>query len=200
MSVIANLFVTTFVKMFFLLTPFFVLTMFLTMTRDMTPQTQRRLAVRVGVAVYVVCMCLYFFGEYIFDLFGITLDAFRIGSGALLFLSAVALVRDPSPSRVQEVNGDISVVPLAIPITVGPATIGALMVMGATVRGPLERVVASLGLLAAVLCVAVILYIGPAIEKLLGRTGISILSKITGLILAALSAQIVFTGVRGFLD
>ena len=94
MSAIANLFVTTFVKMFFLLTPFFVLTMFLTMTRDMTPQTQRRLAVRVGVAVYAVFMCLYFFGEYIFELFGITLDAFRIGSGALLFLSAVALVRD----------------------------------------------------------------------------------------------------------
>uniref|UniRef100_B8DJN4 UPF0056 membrane protein n=1 Tax=Nitratidesulfovibrio vulgaris (strain DSM 19637 / Miyazaki F) TaxID=883 RepID=B8DJN4_NITV9 len=200
MSAIANLFVTTFVKMFFLLTPFFVLTMFLTMTRDMAPQAQRRLAVRVGVAVYAVCMCLYFFGEYIFDLFGITLDAFRIGSGSLLFLSAVALVRDPSPSRVQEVNGDISVVPLAIPITVGPATIGALMVMGATVRGPLERVIASLGLLAAVVCVGGILYIGPAIEKLLGRTGISILSKITGLILAALSAQIVFTGVRGFLN
>ncbi|MGJ3522078.1 MarC family protein [Nitratidesulfovibrio sp. D1] len=200
MSAIVNLFVTTLVKMFFLLTPFFVLTMFLTMTRDMTPQTQRRLAVRVGMAVYAVCMCLYFFGEYIFTLFGITLDAFRIGSGSLLFLSAVALVRDPQPSRVQEVTGDISVVPLAIPITVGPATIGALMVMGATVRGPLERVVASLGLLAAVLCVAVLLYIGPAIEKLLGRTGISILSKITGLILAALSAQIVFTGVRGFLN
>lgn len=199
MNAMTNLFVTTFVKMFFLLTPFFVLTVFLTMTRDMAPQAQRRLAVRVGIAVYAVCMCLYFFGEYIFSLFGITLDAFRIGSGALLFLSAVSLVRDPQPTRVQETTGDISVVPLAIPITVGPATIGALMVMGAAEHGPLEQVIASLGLLSAILCVALILYIGPGIERLLGRTGISILSKVTGLILAALSAQIVFTGVRGFM-
>lgn len=199
MSAFPNLFVTTFVKMFFLLTPFFVLTMFLSMTRDMTPQMQRRLAFRVSIAVYVICMCLYFFGEHLFGLFGITLDAFRIGSGSLLFLSAVALVRDPQPAREQQTEGDISVVPLAIPITVGPATIGALMVMGATVREPMERVVASLGLLAAVACVGVILYLGPALEKLLGRTGISILTKITGLILAALSAQIVFSGVQGFL-
>lgn len=194
-----NMFISTWIKLFFVLAPFFVLTMFLALTRAYSPQQQRRTAVKVTVAVYVICMCLYFFGETIFAIFGITLDAFRIGAGALLFLSAVSLVRGPQPAQEPLAEGDISVVPLAIPITVGPATTGALMVMGATVRAPLERVVGSLALLAAVLTVGGLLYLANPIEKMLGRIGISILTKLTGLILAALAAQIIFTGIRNFL-
>lgn len=194
-----NILISTWIKLFFVLAPFFVLTMFLALTRSFTPQQQRRTAVKVTVAVYIICMCLYFFGDTIFAIFGITLDAFRIGAGALLFLSAVSLVRGPQPAQEQHAEGDISVVPLAIPITVGPATTGALMVMGATVRTPMERVMGSISLLAAVLTVGGLLYLANPIERLLGRIGISILTKLTGLILAALAAQIIFTGIRNFL-
>lgn len=195
-----NIFISTCIKLFFVLAPFFVLTMFLALTRTYSPQQQRRTAVKVTVAVYVTCMCLYFFGEVIFAVFGITLDAFRIGAGALLFLSAVTLVNGPQPSKEPSAEGDISVVPLAIPITVGPATTGALMVMGATVRTPFERVIGSLALLSAVLAVGGLLYLANPIEKMLGKIGISILTKLTGLILAALAAQIVFTGIKNFLQ
>lgn len=194
-----NILISTWIKLFFVLAPFFVLTMFLALTRSYTPQQQRRTAVKVTVAVYVICMCLYFFGDTIFAIFGITLDAFRIGAGALLFLSAVSLVRGPQPAQEPLAEGDISVVPLAIPITVGPATTGALMVMGATVRTPMERVMGSVSLLAAVLTVGGLLYLANPIERMLGRIGISILTKLTGLILAALAAQIIFTGIRNFL-
>ena len=194
-----NILISTWIKLFFVLAPFFVLTMFLALTRSFTPQQQRRTAVKVTVAVYVICMCLYFFGDTIFAIFGITLDAFRIGAGALLFLSAVSLVRGPQPAQEPLAEGDISVVPLAIPIPVGPATTGALMVMGATVRTPMERVMGSVSLLAAVLTVGGLLYLANPIERMLGRIGISILTKLTGLILAALAAQIIFTGIRNFL-
>lgn len=194
-----NILISTWIKLFFVLAPFFVLTMFLALTRSFTPQQQRRTAVKVTVAVYVICMCLYFFGDTIFAIFGITLDAFRIGAGALLFLSAVSLVRGPQPAQEPLAEGDISVVPLAIPITVGPATTGALMVMGATVRTPMERVMGSVSLLAAVLTVGGLLYLANPIERMLGRIGISILTKLTGLILAALAAPIIFTGIRNFL-
>lgn len=194
-----NILISTWIKLFFVLAPFFVLTMFLALTRSFTPQQQRRTAVKVTVAVYVICMCLYFFGDTIFAIFGITLDAFRIGAGALLFLSAVSLVRGPQPAQEPLAEGDISVVPLAIPITVGPATTGALMVMGATVRTPMERVMGSVSLLAAVLTVGGLLYLANPIERMLGRIGISILTKLTGLILAALAAQIIFTEIRNFL-
>lgn len=194
-----NVYVSTTIKLFFVLTPFFVLTMFLALTKDYSQKKQRQTAVRVAIAVYAVCMCLYFFGDLIFAVFGITLDAFRIGAGALLFLSAVALVNGNKRGMTPDGDTDITVVPLAIPITVGPASMGTLMVMGATVHSNTERVVGSLALLTAVLGVGLLLYLSNTIEKMLGRMGIAILTKLTGLILAALAAQIVFTGIKNFL-
>lgn len=82
-----------FVKIFFLLTPFFVLSVYVTLTRGEEHMTRRKLAVRTTVAVLVIVMILYLFGEAIFRYLGITLDAFRIGSGIVLLLSGIEVVR-----------------------------------------------------------------------------------------------------------
>ena len=192
------LFVSIFIKFFFLLTPFFVMTMFLTLTADMDRREQRRIALRVTFAVSVIAMVLLFFGNAIFNVFGITLDAFRIGAGALLFLSSVDLVRSSRSDKIVA-EGDISVVPLAIPIAVGPATTGALLVLGAGLHGTTHKLIGCGALLSAVVCVGALLLASSAMERLIGRQGLIILSKITGLILAGLAAQIVFTGVKNFL-
>ncbi len=192
-------FISDVIKLYFVLTPFFVLSMFLALTRHMAGAPRRHLAVRVSVAVFAISLVLYFFGELLFTAFGITLDAFRIGAGGLLFLSAISLVRDPAPEQTGESQGDISVVPLAIPITVGPATIGTLMIMGAGSHGFAERISGCLALLCATALVGAALYFSDIMERLLGTLGITILTKITGLILSALAAQIIFTGIRNFL-
>ncbi len=194
------LFVSTYIKLFFVLAPFFVMTMFLALTRDMPPERQKTTALRVTTAVIVICISLFFFGDTIFAIFGITLDSFRIGAGALLFLSAVELVRGTKTALAPEQDGDISVVPLAIPITVGPATTGALLIMGAQMRGFAENAVGTLALVAAILSMGALLYIAPTVEKIIGGIGLAIMTRITGLVLAALSAQIVFTGIRNFLQ
>ena len=192
-------FIETYVTLFFLLTPFFVLTAFLSMTRGTAPSDRRKLALRVTFAVAVAGCVLSLAGNTIFGVFGITLDAFRIGAGALLFLSAVSLVRGGKAETPTEADGDISVVPRAIPITIGPATVGALLVMGAQAASTVERAMIIASFLAASLTVGLMLMAATSIERLVGRMGLSILSKLTGLVLAALSAQIVFTGVRGML-
>ncbi len=194
----SQLFISVYIKFFFLLTPFFVLSAFLAYTAGMDTSRQRMLALRVTMAVIVVCLVLYYFGNFIFSVFGITLDAFRIGAGCLLFLSAVSLVRGQR-SVPEETEGDIHVVPLAIPITVGPATTGALLVMGAEDHSYLERLVGSGALCLAVASVGLMLVMAPAIDRLIGRNGLAILSKLTGLVLSALAAQIVFTGIKNFL-
>jgi multiple antibiotic resistance protein len=187
------------IKFFFLLGPFFVVSMFLSMTRGQTPARQRQIATRVTVAVLITCLVLYFFGNFLFDVLGITVDAFRVGAGVLLFLLAVKLVygRD---DNVEAQDGEISVVPLAIPFTVGPATTGALLVMGAEVHQTWERVIGCLALCSAVLMAGIMLHLATAIERLLGDRGLRILSKLTGLMLAALAAQIVFTGIRNLMS
>ncbi len=190
----------TTIKFFFLLTPFFVLSMFLSMTHDFTARRRLALALRVTVAVVLVGIVLVYFGNAIFSLFGITLDAFRIGAGILLFLSSIDLARGTGGRQQIEPDQDIAVVPLAIPITVGPATTGALLVMGAESPSMTGRLLVAAALVLAALAVGAMLMAASSLERWVGKRGLSILSKLTGLILAALASQMVLTGIAGFLD
>tara|TARA_B100001063_G_scaffold92162_1_gene85807 strand:+ start:731 stop:1330 length:600 start_codon:yes stop_codon:yes gene_type:complete len=196
-----ELFISTFLKMFFIMTPFFVLSVFLTVTHDATSKERKALAIKVTTSVIVISLVLLFFGTHIFDVFGITLDAFRIGAGSLMFLSAVELIQgNKATAKVGDKDIlDLAVVPLAIPITIGPGTIGILLVMGATFENKSSMVMGSFALICAVLVIGFMLYSSSIIEKIIGKQGLLVISKITGLFLAALSAQIVFTGIKNFL-
>ncbi|CAI8231501.1 MAG: Uncharacterised protein [Arcobacter lacus] len=188
--------------MFFIMTPFFVLSVFLTVTNDATVKEKKALAIKVTVSVIAASLILLFFGKHIFSIFGITLDAFRIGAGALLFLTAIELVKGSKDSSSMT-NKDISqlaVVPLAIPITIGPGTIGILLVMGATFDKTSSLIMGSLALVCAVLVIGFMLYSSTIFEKVIGKQGLLVISKITGLFLAGISAQIVFTGIKNFLE
>ena len=193
-----NFFVVIWMKFFFLFTPFFALSMFLTLTSGYTEAQRRKLALQVTGAVGVLCFGLYFFGNTVFAIFGITLDAFKVGAGALLFLSAVQLVQTKQPSPTVDTDADIAVIPLAMPVIVGPATIGTLLVIGAEITDDKKMVVGGIALVAAIVCVGVLLLLGSFVERALGRRGLNILSRITGLVLAALAAQMMMTGVKDF--
>lgn len=194
-----TLFVSLYIKLFFLLTPFFVLSVFLSFIEGMPVHDQRKLAVRTTVAVLVIALILYFAGNPIFATLGITLDGFRVGAGSLLFLSAVSLVSGKRTKPEPEDDADVAVVPLAIPITVGPATIGTLLILGAELGSTTQKVMGAGALVAACLTVGLLLFTAPAVQRLIGRMGLSVLTKITGLVLSAMAAQIVFTGVKNFL-
>ena len=77
-------FFAIYVKFFFIMTPFFVTTIFLSITKGIETSEKQKLALKVTLAISVTCLIILFFGKYIFELFGITLDSFRIGAGALL--------------------------------------------------------------------------------------------------------------------
>jgi len=194
-----TLFISLYIKLFFLLTPFFVLSVFLSFIEGMDVHEQRKLAVRTTSAVLVIALILYFAGNPIFSTLGITLDGFRIGAGSLLFLSAVSLVSGKRPKPEPDVDTDVAVVPLAIPITVGPATIGTLLILGAELGDTTNKIVGAASLVAACLTVGVMLFMAPAVKRLIGSMGLAVLTKITGLVLSAMAAQIVFTGIRNFL-
>ena len=197
-----DIFISTFLKMFFIMTPFFVLSVFLTLTQDATPKEKKALAIKVTISVIIASLILLFFGKHIFSVFGITLDAFRIGAGALLFLTVVELVKgskDDAKASDKDIS-QLAVVPLAIPVTIGPGTIGILLVMGATFESKASLIMGSLALVSAVVVIGLMLYTSTVFERLIGKQGLLVMSKRTGLFLAALSAQIVFTGIKGFLE
>ncbi|MBO5722600.1 MAG: MarC family protein [Lentisphaeria bacterium] len=195
-------FVSVMIKMFFLLTPFFALSMFLAYTADYSLERKRKTAIKTTLAVMAITLLIYWYGEYLFKVLGITIDAFRIGAGTVLLLTSISLVNGSSGSGTKKVTDeslDLTVVPMAMPTIVGPGTIGALLVMGADGGTLTIRLAISGGIVAAVALLGVVLLLAEQMERILKRNGIQILSKITGLMLAALSAQIIFTGVANFM-
>lgn len=193
-------FFAVFVKFFFILTPFFIIAVFLAMTENETVEVRHALAVRITIAVVIISLILFFAGMTIFTTLGITVGAFRIGAGALLFLSGVSLVNGklelPAAKRLIM---DLAVVPLAIPVTLGPGSVGALVVMSTETTSLTARLLTALAIVVASLAVGVLLYLSAEIKRLIGRSGISMLSKLTGLILAALSSHMMFTGIAAYL-
>ena len=194
-----TLFFTTFLKFFFLLTPFFVMSTFLAMTPGYTEGQRRKLAFKVVLGVLIVSVVIFLLGNGIFSIFGITLDAFRVGTGVLMMLNAVSLVRGRDIAATEELESDIAIVPLAIPVTVGPATTGALLVMSGELNSWNDGVLSLLAVGAAIALVGILLLLSTYLEKLVKKQGLSILSKVTGLILSALAAQIFFAGLKGML-
>lgn len=195
-----NSFVSTLIKLFFLLTPFFVLSMFVTLTHGMTPAQRNGVALKTTLSNFLVCLCLYFFGDILFSFLGITLNAFSIGAGAILFINAVEMVTGRSKTVPGQNEGDIAVVPLSIPFAIGPGTTGAMLVMGATAGTMSHKIIDSCGILVAVCLTGSILLAANPILRIIGEKGLNILSKLTGLVVAALAAQMIFTGIRNFLS
>jgi len=169
------------------------------MTDGMDNQARKKLALKITFSVYLSCLILFLFGTEIFSVFGITIDAFRIGAGSLLFLTAVSLVQSKAVQAAYNFEDDIAVVPLAIPIIVGPATIGAILIMGVEIETFKLKVIGLSALFTAIFFVGTMLYLASYLENVLKKKGLIIISKITGLILSALAAQLVFTGIKNFL-
>ena len=192
-------FFTLYLKIFFMMVPFFVMSIFLTLSKYQSKAAKKESLFRFFIAITVSCLVFLLFGKYIFAMFGITLDAFKIGAGTVLFLSALDMIRGNGQVPESEGAGDYSIVPLAIPSTVGPGLIGILMVIGAELKTISAISVAVASLLAASMTLVAILLLGNKIQNLLGKQGMEILPKITGLFVSAIGAQIVFSGIKGFL-
>lgn len=199
---------SNFVKLFFLFCPFFVLNMFLSLTENASRADKRYVAIHVTYVVLIVAVISYFAGNAFLNLFGLDLDGFRIGSGVLLMIMAqkLALGSDTptATSRPKSVR-EIIVVPLAIPIIMGPACVSPIIIIGAeALRAPevswFTIAFGIIGFLAAILALGTILYFSEALERLFGKNIIRIFSKISGVILMAMAAQMIARGFFAFLD
>ncbi len=195
---LATLF-SLYLKMLVLYSPFFVLSCFISLTRGYTVKERKRLAWKVASGTLIASVLLYLFGQSIFDVFGITVDAFRIGAGSVLFISALGMAQGKPAVQADNLQQDVTIVPLTIPLTVGPGTIGALLVMGVSQPHWDDKLPALLGILAASLTVGLVLYLSDLFERLLGDQGLQIVSRLMGLFVCALAAQIIFTGVKNYL-
>lgn len=185
--------------------PVGVAAIFATLTRQHAPQMRRRMAMNATLLASSILLIFFIFGDGLLGLLGITLPAFRIAGGVLLFLLAfdMVVVRQSglrsTTMREQheaEQKEDVSVFPLAFPLIAGPGAITTVLLMSAETRG-LE---ASLGLIVMIILVMGLtllsLLSAAGLARRLGETGTNVISRLMGLILAALAVQYILDGIR----
>ncbi len=199
---------SNYVKLFFLFCPFFVLNMFLSLTEPFSTHEKRHVAIRVTWLVCGIAFGAYFAGNWILQLFGLQIDGFRIGSGILLMIIAMELAlgsETPTAAAKPSSPDDIIVVPLGVPIIMGPACISPIIIMGAEVMKHPEAtwvhiVAGFIGFLGAILSLGALLFFSERMERLFGKRVIRIFSKVSGVILMAMAAQMIATGFFTYLD
>ena len=188
-----------YLRIFFLFTPFFILSTYLSLTRGIEGLPKGRLVRRITSGIIGVTLVIFFAGSFIMNIFGITVEAFRAGSGILLLLTAITLVLGKETdiqAESAEKLMDMAVVPLAVPVTAGPASLGFIMVLGTTQETIPEKLIAAAAIVLAAISIGILLSMAQWVEKRMGHSNLIICSKITGLILAAISVQMMTQGVK----
>jgi multiple antibiotic resistance protein len=196
-----------FSAIFSVVDPLGVVPVYIAMTSQDSKAHKRRTALRASIAMVMALAVFAASGEHILKFFGISIGSFRIAGGVLLFLLAVDMLRaQPSRQRTtpeEEAEGiekpDVSIFPLAIPMLSGPgsfATVMMLMTKAHTVweRGIVMICIAVNGVLAFVILIG-----ATVAERRLGKTGMNVLHRVMGLLLAAIAVQFVVDGARDVL-
>ncbi|WP_179141836.1 MarC family protein [Salibaculum halophilum] len=200
--------VTAFAALFVVIDPIGLTPIFVALTRGMSATRRRALAVRACVISFAILLVFALFGEAVLGFIGISMPAFRVAGGILLFLTALDMLFERRQKRrrdqadedddEEEDDEDPSVFPLAIPLIAGPGAIATIILLVGQSTGPLGFV-ATMGVLLAVLALVLVLFLGAGLlERLLGRVGINVVTRLLGMLLAALSVQFVLDGLRSF--
>lgn len=195
--------VSTLTTLFVVVDPFAAVPLFLTMTAADPPEHKRRIAARTALATGVVLAAFAALGSLVFRLLGISMGAFRIAGGVLLFLLAVDMLRaQPSRQRTspeEEAEGierpDPSIFPLAIPMLAGPGGTSTVMVLVSRADRIWQYAVVVLAIALTAFASYWILRGALQVEKRLGQTGMNVVQRVMGLILAATAVQFVVDGI-----
>jgi len=196
--------ITAFVALFVVIDPIGLAPLFVAMTAHQTPQKRRRIAIRATLVGGGILLLFSVFGDTILTVVGISMPAFRIAGGILLFITALDMLFERRQKRREDRadeedldEDDPSVFPLAIPLIAGPGAIATLILLVSETENTLGFFAVMLAFFAVMGLVFAMFLVAPWIGTLFGKTGINIVTRLFGMLLAALSVQFVIDGLRG---
>jgi multiple antibiotic resistance protein len=169
---------------------------FAALTRDSDDAHRRRMAIKGVLIAAIILFVFAFVGEFLLHALGIGFPAFRIAGGVLLLLLAIDMafarpsgIRSTTPPEQEEASHkeDISVFPLAIPLIAGPGALTSLLLLMGRAQGDILGQAVVMGVLTLVLLAKV--------SKLMGVTGVNVINRVLGILLAALACQFVIDGI-----
>jgi multiple antibiotic resistance protein len=193
----------TFTSVLFIVDPIAVVPTYLVITQGQSAEQRRITARRACVAATILLVTFAAVGRGIFGLFGITMPAFRIAGGLILWLVAMDMLHgnrstQEGTAEIAEATykEDVALTPLAMPMLAGPGAISTVMVLSGQAQTPPQAIaVYSSILLTAFICWLTLRAAEPLVQRM-GQTGIRVMTRIMGLLLAAIAVQFVITGVR----
>jgi multiple antibiotic resistance protein len=193
-----------FSAVFFVVDPIGVVPIFIAITQGDPPEKTRDTARRACLVAASLLVFFALFGTFLFKVVGVTLGAFRVAGGVVLLITALDMLRArqsetrTSPEEALEATGkeDIAIVPLAIPLLAGPGAIATVMVLMAKASG-LVPVLVVVGSVAITMAASYFLLRGaPWVQRVLGQSGVAIVQRVMGLLLAAIAVQFIAEGGR----
>ena len=200
-----NEYIKMFVGLIAVVNPFGAIPVFLTLTYGLEKKAQMSLVNVIAISVPVILLVSLVSGELILNFFGITIASFKVGGGILILLMAIAMMHARSSGVTQtleelhegESKESAAVVPLSMPLLAGPGAISTVILYGhrGDDVGHYSLVALAILILGAILWFAFIL--SPWLSKQLGTTGMNIITRIMGLILAAIAIEFIANGLKG---
>ncbi|MFT6425208.1 MAG: multiple antibiotic resistance protein [Celeribacter sp.] len=195
--------ITAFFTLFVIIDPIGLMPLFVALTTGATPHHRRAIAMRAVSIGFGILVLFGFFGEAVLGFAGISMAAFRIAGGLLLFLTALDMLFERRSKRREDQanqpdidDDDPSVFPLATPLIAGPGAIASMILLTGETNTTLEFASVFI-VLAVVLLIALILFVlGGLLERALGPTGVNVVTRILGMLLTALSIQFILDGLR----
>jgi multiple antibiotic resistance protein len=192
------------IALFAILTPFAAIPIYLGLTEGRSDAYRARTANMASLTVLLVLVFTAFAGEVVLRLLGTSLDSFRVGGGIVLLLMALSML-SAQVSRVQQTQGEIDeaeqreevgVVPLGLPLLAGPGSISTVIIQMQRGDGLAHEVTVTATIAFVCLLLWESLRLAGPIGARLGRTGLNILNRLFGLVLAAVAVEIVAVGLR----
>jgi len=198
-----DFFLTSLISILFVVDPPGAIPTYLVISANQDPKQRRRTALRGAVVATLTLAVFAGGGHVVFRYLGLTLPAFQVAGGLILFLVALDMIRaqrltQEGPGEVNEgiAKNDVAVTPLAIPMLAGPASMASVTVLIDRATMPWATLIVYLAIFITGLVSYVTLRLADPIYKALGRTGIQVFGRILGLILAGVSVQFILDGLK----
>ncbi|MBK6513354.1 MAG: NAAT family transporter [Polyangiaceae bacterium] len=186
-----------FSSLFTVIDPFAVAPVFTTITQGRSREQARRIAARACLAALGVLVVFAVSGVTLFRLFGITIDAFRIGGGIVFLLIGLPMLGGSHEEKAVEGAGqDPSVVPLGVPLIGGPGAITTIMLLMGQSTSSLHTTALFVALFAALGATFGLLLLAPRLLTRLGKSGTALITKVMGLIIVVIGVQFVIDGSK----
>lgn len=188
---------TSFIAIIIIINPLSTIGLFLSLTKNDKEQERRKIAFMSSLASFLVLVFFALTGFLVFQLYSITLEAFRIAGGIILLLIGLnMLFPPPRESKEMHVGAQAWLVPLAIPMTSGPGAITTAVVLSTQVTNPWLEIALWVAIFVACAINFLVLRHASLVDRRIGPTGAEALIKIMGLMVCAVGVQFMITGLK----